>query len=129
MCGEALVQLCLHFLLRTVRIGDGEDGVNAIVRLCIELLNLALTLYDKAHGHRLYASCRECRLHLSPEHGRELEAHDAVEHAAGLLCVHEVHVQMARVFYCRENGRLRDLMEDNAVGGRLVQSEHFAKVP
>ena len=129
VCREALVELGLHLRLRSVGVSDSEDGVDAVVGLALELLNLAFALYDEAHGYRLHASGRKRRLHLAPQHGRELEAHDAVEHAACLLGVHEVHVQMARVLDSGENCRLRDFVEYDAVGRRLVQSEHFAKVP
>ena len=94
---QARGQRSLQLRLRTVVVLYAEDGVDAVVRLGLESLQFALALDDKPHGDTLHASCRQGRLHLAPQHGRHLEAYQTVEHAAGLLRVHQVHVQVARM--------------------------------
>src|SRR5690606_5587119 len=55
-----------------------------------ELFDLPLAVGDEAHGHRLHPARAEPRLHLVPEERAELVAHDAVQHPAGLIRVHQV---------------------------------------
>ena len=104
-------------------------GADVEVGLALEGLNLALALNDESHGDTLHSACRQRRLHLAPKHRRQLEAHQAVEHAACLLCVNEVHIDMARVLNGSENGRLCNLVEHDTIGLLLVETQHFAQVP
>ena len=126
---EALVKFCLHLCGAAILINQCEYGVHAIVWLALELLYLTLTLHDQAYGNTLHATGREGRLHLSPEHWRELETHDAVEHTACLLGIHQVHVQMAWVLDSVQDGRFGNFVEDDTACLLLIQSENFAKVP
>ncbi len=126
---EAAVELSLHLTRGAVGVVEQEHGADAVERLTLEMLYLALALDDELHHDALHASGRERRLHLTPQHRRELEAHDAVEHAAGLLRVDEVHVEMARMLYGLKDGGLRNLVEDDARGLLLVQSQHLTQMP
>ena len=74
-----------------------KQCIDAIVRLAVEALDFALTLYNQTYCHALYTTCRKSRLHLTPQYWREFETYDAVEYATGLLGIHQVHVQVARV--------------------------------
>ena len=85
---EAGGQCRAYLALRAVGVLDGEDAAHVVVGLALEGLQLALTLNDETHGHALHATGREGRLNLAPQHGRQLEAHQAVEHAACLLGIH-----------------------------------------
>ena len=129
VCLEAGVELSLHLTLRTIGIRQSEDGADTVVGLTLEVLDLAFTLNDESNGNALYTTGRQGGFHLSPKHGRELEANKAVEYTTGLLCVHQVHVQMTRVLDSSQNGRLGNLVENDTVGFLFIQSEHFAKVP
>ena len=91
---ESCIQFSLHLGCASVGMDDGEDGIHAVVWLALESLDFALTFNDEAHCHTLHATCRECRFHLAPKHWREFETHDAVEHAACLLGVYQIHVKM-----------------------------------
>ena len=122
--GESLVEFGLEFGL----VG-GEDGCHTVTRLALEGFDFAFALDDEAHGHRLYASGREVGLQLAPQHGREGEADDAVEHAAGLLGVDEVEVDVAWLLDGVEDGGLRDFVEDDAPGVLDWQAEHLGQVP
>ena len=126
---EALREGGLHLRLRPVGIDDAERAGHVVVGLALEGLQLALALDDEAHGDALHAAGRQRRLHLAPQHGRQLEAHQSVEHAAGLLRVDQVHVQRAGMLDGLEDGRLRDLMEHDALGLLLVEPQHLAEVP
>ena len=95
----------------------------------MEGLYLALTLYDEAYGHTLHPAGRKRGLHFAPQHGRETEAYQAVEHAACLLCVDQIHVELAWILNGLQYGGLGNLMEDNAFGGALIKSEHLTEVP
>ena len=110
-------------------VGGRERAHHAIRFLGLEVLNLALALDDEPDGHALHAAGRERRLHLAPQHGRELEAHDAVQHAAGLLGVDEAHVEVAGRLDGVEYGRLRNLVEDDAARVLGLELEHFLQMP
>ncbi len=102
---------------------DAEIGGRA------ESDDLAFALHEQPHGHALHAARRERRPHLLPEHGRELEAHEAVEDATGLLGIHEVHVHRAGFLDRFEDGPFGDFVEDDAF--RLIdrETQHFGQVP
>ena len=116
---------------RRLLFGGGQHELRAdmVIGLALELLDFALALHNQPHSHALHPSGRQRRLHLAPEHGRELESHQSVEHATCLLCVHKVHVEAARMLDGVENGRLRNLVKHNAVRILLVESEHLAQMP
>ncbi len=59
--------------------------------------------------------------------GAKLEAYNAVEHATGLLCIHQVHIHGAWIVYRFSNGRFGDLMENDALGIARVEAEYFAQ--
>ena len=80
---------------------------------------VALTGDHEARGHRLHAPRRQGRADLAPQEGRDLVAVEAVEDAAGLLRVHEVGVQVARVLQGALDRFLRDFVEHHAAHGNL----------
>src|SRR5271165_1560539 len=65
-----------------------------------ESLDIALALDDKAQGNRLYAAGGESAADLVPQQRRNLIAHQAVKHAAGLLRVHQIAVNIVRMLEC-----------------------------
>ena len=106
-----------------------EDRVHAVVWLVRIRHDLLLAVHDEAQRDGLDASCGELRLDLAPEYRRELEADEAVEHAAGLLRIHEIHVYGAGILDGVLDGVLGDLVEDDALGAGGVEAEGLAKVP
>ena len=126
---KAGVELGLHLRGAAVGSHQRKDGIHTVVGLALEILYLALTLYNQSDGHTLHTSGRECRLHLAPEHRRELETHQTVEHTACLLCIDQVHIQMTGMLYGIEDSGLGDLVEHDAVGLLLIQAQHLAQVP
>ena len=73
----------------------------------------------EARGHRLHAPGRQGRADLAPQEGRDLVAVETVEDAAGLLRVHEVRIQVARVLQGALDRFLRDFVEHHAAHGNL----------
>ena len=126
LCLKAAVEFGAYFL---TAVSEREHGTHAVSALLLEGCDFALALHDEAHGHALHAPCRQTGAHAPPQHGRHLEAHEAVEHAAGLLRVHEVEVNGARVLYGGENGGLRDFVEHDALRRLGVNAEHLRQVP
>ena len=126
---EAVLQFGLHLHRLAVGVGYGEDGCHAVGRFAVEGLYLAFALGDEAYGHRLYAAGREGGLHLAPQHGRQLKAHDTVQDAACLLGVHQVQVDLARMLDGAQDGVLGDFVEDDAPRVFGLQSQHLVQVP
>ena len=69
-------------------------------RLFRVLANLVsvLALYDEAQGHGLHTPGGDAALHSLPQQGRDLVAHEAVEHAARLLGIEKMGIDIVRVF-------------------------------
>ena len=123
---EAAVEFGAYFLSA---VPEREHGAHAVSALLLESGDFALALYDEAHGDTLHAPCRKAGAHAPPQHGRHFEAHEAVEHAAGLLRVHEVEVNGARVLYGGEDSGLCDFVEHDALRRLGVNAEHLCQVP
>ena len=89
---------------------------------------VALLGDHEARGHRLHATRRQGGADLAPQERRHLVAVEAVEDAAGLLRVHEVGVQVARVLQGALDRFLRDFVEDHAAHGNL-RLQNLQEVP
>ena len=127
--GETMIEFRFHLYRLAFGIGQREEGIDAIERFALESLHLALALHDESECDALYATCGERWFHLAPEHRRKSEAHQTVEHAASLLRVDKVHVQMAWRLDGVDDGRFGNLVKHDTVGLLLVQSQHLAQVP
>ncbi len=69
---------------------------------------------DEAGRHGLHAAGREPTVHLAPQPGGELVAHQAVQHAASLLRVYAIEVDGFGVGDGVSNGRRGDFVEGDA---------------
>ena len=120
--GQLRVKLGLLALLREQRGGDVPVlGGN-------ERHALALALHDHAGGHRLHATRGQARHDLLPQHRRDLVAIEAVQDAAGLLRLDQVHVQLAGIFGGLADRGLGDLVEDHALH-RHLRLQRLQQVP
>ena len=129
-CGKGAVERGLDLdRIFTCAGGQFKEGRHLIGRFAHKLFNLALALHDEANGHTLHTACRETGTHAAPEYRREFETDQAVEHAACLLRINEVEVDMARMLNGGEDSGLRDFVENDALCLRGVQFEHFGEVP
>jgi len=77
----------------------------------------------------LHATGRQPGLDFAPQYGRQLEADDAVKHAACLLCIYEVHIYGARLLDGVENGAFGDFVEHYASCGLGIEAQNFAQMP
>jgi hypothetical protein len=108
--------------------GEEQRG-HLEIRRDPEVLDLAFAFDDKHDGDRLHAAGRELALDLFPQQAGKLPADQAVEHAARLLGVDEVHIDRAGLLHGALDGRLGDLAKNDALGVALVETEHLAEVP
>ena len=76
------------------RLSGGEQGVNRPILLGNEGADVALSLDDQAQRYGLHAAGRKPPADLIPEQGGDFVAHQAVQHAAGLLRVHQVQIDL-----------------------------------
>ena len=80
-----------------------------------ERLNFALPVHDEAQGDRLHAARRKPRMDALAQQRRELVADEPVEHAARLLGVDEVVVDLARMLQSVCDGGGGNFVEFDAV--------------
>ena len=115
----------MNFLWRT----GAEQRVDVPVFLGLERLNLLFPVHDQAHGHALHTPRGKPPAHLFPQKGRELVAHQAVQHTAGLLGVEQVHINGARRGHALRHALFGDLAEGDAVFRRSVQAQQIGQMP
>ena len=92
-----------------------QFGVDVPVLFGDEGADLALPVHDEAQGDRLHAARRKTRTDALAQKRRELVAHQSVQHAARLLGVDEVIVDLAGVLQCPCDRRGRNFVEFDAV--------------
>ena len=102
---------------------DVEGHVQRPVFLGDEGIDLILPVRDQAQGHRLHTAGGESSFDLCPQNRRDLIADHAVQNAAGLLRIHEIHVNITGIFEGLRDCLLGDFVESNPgdlfVGGVL----------
>ena len=123
--GETCRQFRLHLGTGT----GGEHRRDAEGALAVEVEDLPFTFHDDADRDALHTACAQARLNLAPEHGAELITHQAIQHTAGLLGIHEVDIDLARVGDGLHHRRLGDLVEGDALHLAVRQFQRFLQVP
>ena len=125
---EAGVQerLDLHGRGRPFRM---EDGLYLIIWFAAESHDLLFPVHDQAEGDALHTAGGKLRLDLAPQDGGEFEAYQAVQHAARLLRVDKVSVDVAGMLDRIQDGRLGDFMEHDPPRLRGVEGQGFGQVP
>ena len=106
-----------------------EVGRHTVVWFALEGADFVFTLYNEAYCHRLHTASREGRLESFPKHGRQLEAHDAVEHSSSLLRVDTGEVDAAGMLDGVEDGVLCDFVENYAARIVGLESQDLVEVP
>src|SRR6266851_2925639 len=84
---------------------------------------------SRAHGDRLNAPGREAAPDLLPEERRELVADEPIEHAPGLLRVHLLDVDLARVQEGGLDRALGDLVEHDPMRLGLGHAQLLREMP
>jgi hypothetical protein len=124
---KAFVQFGLHqhhfFSAFHREQGDHAEGGGSL-----EIADLFFPFHDEPYGDGLHAARGQCRLYLLPQQRREFEAHQPVEHAAGLLGHHQVLVDGPRIFDRLQDGVFGDLVKDDAVRVLLCQFQYLCQV-
>ena len=91
--------------------------------------DLLLALDDQPHGDRLHAPRRQPAPHLGPEHRADLVADQAVQHAARLLRLELLHVELHRLADRLVDRLLGDLVEEDALDVRVRRAHLLGDVP
>ena len=129
------VQLAL-FLIAVVA-GDKAAGlldpvqsdVQGPVLLGDEIPDLLLPIHHQTGGDGLDASRAQTPADLFPQQGAELIAHDPVQDAAGLLGVHQVHIDAPGLVDGLGDHAPGDLVEGDAAGLAVGQVHQLLQVP
>ncbi len=106
-------KLC-EFRFKNRRLARGQKRVDGPIFHGDEGANFHLAVHDQAQGHGLHASGGEPAAHLVPQQRRYLVAHQAVQHAARLLRVHQILVDFAGMLERGLDCLRRDLVEHHA---------------
>src|SRR5690242_19601137 len=70
-------------------------SINGPVLDLIERFNFTFALDDQPQSHGLHPACRQTASYLIPEQWRYLISHQPIKHAARLLCVYQVAIDVA----------------------------------
>ena len=112
--------------------GSRKGGLQGPVFLGNEGIDFILAVPDHAQGDGLDTAGGQAPLDLGPQKGRNLIAHHAVQDAAGLLGIHQVHIELPGVFQRLGDGFFGDLVEGDPgdlLVLRLVELEGGLQVP
>ncbi len=91
--------------------------------------DLLLAVADQLEGHGLDASRAQPAPDLIPQQGADLVADEPIEHAASLLSIDHLHVDLGRVVQRFLNRLLRDLVEHQAPDFLLLRAQLFGQMP
>ena len=109
-------------------------GTQGSVFLADEAFDLGFAVADQPQRHRLHAAGRARARQLAPENGREGEADEIIEGAAGQIGIDQRHVDFARLGHGRGHRILGDGVEDDALDrgvllDGLLRAEHVEHMP
>jgi len=95
------------------------------------LLNRDIPVINNAESRRLAATGAQTRLvaNATPQARTQCEANQHVQHRARLLRIKLVHINPRRTRHGRFEGRLRDLVEDDARRRGWIQAEELTRMP
>ncbi len=92
-----------------------QAGFQSPVLLGDKSANLRLPVTDDTQCHGLHPARTEAPFHLCPQKRGNPIPHHPIQRPAGLLGVHQIHVDLSGVFQGFLHGTLGDLIEGNAV--------------
>ena len=126
---DTLVAMAVEAGLERGRIACLQTRVERPVFFGPKRLTFLLALDDYPQRHRLDPSGADSALDLVPQERTYLVADQPVEHAARLLGVEEVVIELLRIGHRVAHRALRYLMEQHAPNGALDLSELVGDVP
>ena len=106
-----------------------QQGFEQPVFLRLENLAGLLALNNEAQGYRLHASGRYAALDGFPEQGRNLVAHQPIQHAPGLLGVKKMRVKLARMRQGVLDRARSNFVELDALDVLGLVTDNFRHVP
>ena len=124
--GKAGIQGGFHLHVGAFR---PEGGFHAVEGLRTECHDFFFAVHDEAEGDALHAAGAQLGLDFPPQDGGEFKPHQPVQHAAGLLGVHQVHVYAAGVLDGFQDGVFGNLMEDDTAGLVLGKVQRLEQMP
>ena len=108
------------------RLGGGKVGVDGPVFFRLKGFDLRLALHNHAQRHGLNPAGGKATAHFVPEQGGNLISDEAVEHAAGLLRVDQIAINVPGVLERLLDGALGDLVKGDAADAVAVASLFLA---
>ena len=110
-----------------------KTGGDCPVLLLFKGKNFLLALADQTERHRLDATGGESVADLFPEERREVETDQIIQNRTGLLGIHEIKGNVARIFNRMQDRLFGDFMEldplDLDAGVLLVEAERRQQMP
>ena len=106
-----------------------QAGVQRPILLRYEIRDFLFPLGHQTHGHGLDTACRQAAADLLPQQRRQLVAHDAVQHAAGLLGVHQILIDVAGVTDAVRHHLFGDLIERDPPRLLIRQVQKMLQMP
>ena len=112
--------------LQALAIGRNQLGFELVTARCLqkcadvpvflrdETLDLGFAVADETQRNRLNAAGGTRAGQLAPQHGRQVEADQIIQRAAGKIGVDQRHVDVARVRHGVQHGLFGDGVEDHA---------------
>ena len=99
------------------------------VGFALKAFYLVLAFHNQPHRHALHSTGTQRGLNLAPQYGANLVSHQPVQHTTRLLCIHQVHVYLARMLDGVQYGRLCDFVEHDALRRLGLQLQRLLQVP
>ena len=99
------------------------------VLLFLECTDLIFTIHHHAHGNRLHPAGRQTVFHGMPKHGRELVAHNAVQHTPCLLGVDQILIDLSWILDAFCHHIFGDLVEGYPLCLLIRKSQQLLEMP
>ena len=93
-------------------VGPRQHHRNRPVLLSAKGFSFLFTFANQSHRHGLNPAHAEPATHLGPEQLAALVSDNPVKHPAGLLRIHQLHIDLPRRLQRALDGRFRDFIEE-----------------
>ena len=104
-------------------------GVNGPVFIRHKVVDFTLALNHQTQSHRLNPTGRQAAAHFAPQERTEIVTHQPIQHAARLLGIYQVHIDLARVGKSIRHSRFGDLVKDHPAGYLRIDLGRFEQMP
>ena len=102
-------------------LGGRHGGFDGPIFLRAEGFDFQFAVADQTQRDRLHTPRRTRARQLAPENGREGEADEIIQCAAGQISLYQRCIDLAGVFHRFQNGRFGDGVENHALDGLALQ--------